>query len=258
MKIDKKILLFASIASLSLLLILFIFQNYDSNILKLDIKWIIVAGVPMMVGILYSGIIKSFKGFGIELETNLAEKIELSLIGTMDCYPSPELSKETMGILYGLTLEQKSKIERLQFVYGKRGYYESSAIIEYIRELKSLKFVEIINSEGRFIALLPINKFKREINQGFSDESDRRIELLIRSIGNESISDDFNDLITDTIKKDDSLLQAFKKFNNSKQGKSHNGDQILPVIDSNDKMIGLTRRNKLTNRIAEQVLKSEK
>ena len=209
-----------------------------------------------MVGILYSGILKTFKGFGIELETNLSEKIELNLIGLAECLPSPDLLKDTRSALKMLTLEQKLKTERLQFKYRIQDYYNSSVVLEYINELPNLKYFEIIDKERRFIALIPSRKFQKS-EQYNEDRTNQGIELLISSIENGNISDTFSDVITHTIRKEDTLLVALKRFNDSNQGKTVEGDQILPVVDIDNKMIGLTRKIKLTEKIAEQVLKSE-
>lgn len=258
MKEKHKIILIASLISLALLIIFSIMQVCDSKILTLDNKWLFVSGVPILVGLVISGIVKSFKGFGVELETNLSEKVALELVGTVESYPTPEITKNSMSFLTGMQVKERTKIERLQFEYGKKDYYDSYVVREYIRNLNNLRFIEIVDSEGKFIGLLPAGKFKEDRNHRNEENNIENIELLIRSIEKKNITDKFNDFISDFIKKEDSLLEAYKKFKNSTQGKQFNGDQILPVLDSNDKMIGLTRKIKLTEKIAEQVVKSEK
>jgi len=258
MKERIKTLIIASLISIGLLILFTILNLLDSKILSLDVKWIIVSGIPILIGLMFSGIIKSFKGFGVELETNLSEKIETDMIGEVVNFPTPEITKQSMQFLYEMSPKIKSSIERLQFILGKKNYYDSFVINEYLRSLHNLKFIEIIDNNGRFIALLPARRFTEERNHLQEGQAQRNIQTLINSIESERIIENFSEAITDTIKKTDSLLEAYKKFKIAKQGKLFYGDHILPVIDSNDKMIGLTRKNKLTEKIVEQVIKSEK
>jgi len=258
MKEKLKILKVASFISIGLLIIFSIMQILDSKILDLDNKWLIVSGLPILIGLFLSGVIKSFKGFGVELESNLSEKVDLELVGSVESFPTPELTKQSMQFLFDMSPKQKSKIERLQFEYGKKHYYDSYVVKEYINNLKRIRYIEIIDNEGKFIGLLPAGKFKEKDNQRHPERDIENVEILIRSIENKNITDNFKDFITDSIKKEDSLIEAYKKFKMSGQGKQLTGDQILPVIDSNDKMVGLTRKIKLTDKIAEQIVKSEK
>jgi len=258
MKDKQKILIISSLISIGLLILFSVLHLLNSKILSLDNKWLLVSGVPLLIGLFFSGLVKSFKGFGLELETNLAEKVELELVGSVESYPTPEITKQSMQFLFDMPPRQRNSIERLQFVYGKRGYYDTFVVGEYINHLNSLRYIEIIDDVGKFKALIPAGKFRDRRNEGNIERVEDRIRLLIRSIENEKILENFKDAITETIKKTDTLLEAYKKFDKSSQGKLLNGDQILPVIDSNDKMIGLTRRIKLTDKIAEQVIKSEK
>lgn len=258
MKEKLKILKVASFISIGLLVVFSIMQFCDSKILDLDNKWLFVSGIPILIALFLSGVIKSFKGFGIELETNLSEKIDLELVGTVESFPTPEITKQSIQFLFDMSPKQKSKIERLQFEYGKRHYYDSYVVKDYIDNLKRLRYIEIIDSEGKFVGLLPAGKFKKSDNQRYAERDIENIEMLINSIEKENITSTFKDFITDSIKKEDSLLEAYKKFKTSGQGKQLNGDQVLPVIDSSDKMVGLTRKIKLTDKIAEQIVKSEK
>lgn len=258
MKEKLKILRVASFFSIGLLAIFALMQIYDSKILDLENKWLIVAGIPILIGLFLSGVIKSFKGFGIELEANLSEKVDMELVGNVESYHTPKLTKQSMQFLFEMSNREKSKIERLQFEYGRKNYYDAFVVSEYFSNLNKLRYVEIIDKDGKFVCLIPAKQFTIEDNERNRQRKIENIEKLIKGIENENITDSFKSFITDSIQKDDSLLKAYKKFNISNQGKQINGDQILPVLDSNERMVGLTRKFKLTNKIAEQVLKSEK
>ncbi len=212
---EKKhtVLIISSLIALGLLIIFSIMQLFDSKVLALDNKWLIVSGIPILVGLFLSGVIKSFKGFGVELETNLAEKIDLELVGKVESFPTPEITKQSMQFLIGMSPNQKSKIERLQFEYGKLDYYDSYVVKEYIANLTRLRYIEIIDNDGRFVGLLPVGQFKEDRAKENFDRIINNIKLLIRSIERKNIPDSFKNFITDKIKKDDTLLEAFKKFN---------------------------------------------
>jgi len=249
--------------SAGLLIIFFILQTLKSDILDLDVKWIIVSAIPLIIGLILSGIIKSFKGFGVELEINLSEKVELELIGKVECFPTTELTKQSIEYLLAMRDEEKNKIERLQLVSGKRGYYDSYAISEYMRHLGNLKFIEIIDKNGKFLALLGAGLFRfrhRFENTVIDyDGDDQEIRKLIQSIERENYTNTFKrDIITESIQMNDSLVIAYKKFQNTKFTVGLFRDQLLPVLDINDKMVGITSRIKLTEKIAQQVAKSEK
>ena len=73
---NKKILIYASFLSIALLIIFGIFRMYDSRFLELESRWLLVAGIPLFLGIIYSGLIYKFKALGVEYES--AVKMEAS------------------------------------------------------------------------------------------------------------------------------------------------------------------------------------
>ena len=81
----------SSFASILLLSLFFILQIFAPNILKIDTKWLIVAGCPLLFALIGGGYIKTFKGFGIELETQLKTSIaESELLATDTLIELPE------------------------------------------------------------------------------------------------------------------------------------------------------------------------
>ncbi|MCG9970521.1 pYEATS domain-containing protein [Christiangramia crocea] len=62
------------IASGLLLILLFIIQLKYPEILELETKWLIIALVPLLVGIILKGLVRKVKGFGIELEISPSSK----------------------------------------------------------------------------------------------------------------------------------------------------------------------------------------
>jgi hypothetical protein len=258
MKPKTKTIVISTLISIGLLILFLIVNLLNSDFLNLDVKWIIVSGVPLLIGLILSGAIKNFKGFGLELETNLTEKVEIDLIAEVESYPTPELTKGSIELLHAMTPKAKHSIQRLQFIYGKKQYYDPDVVREYINALNNLRYIEIVDEYGKFVSLISAESFKEKRERWPAGVANTRIMQLIHSIEEKNILNDFKNVITTTIFKDDTLLQAYKKFNHTDQGKLLNSDKILPVVDSNYRMVGITRRCKLADKIAAQVLKSEK
>ncbi len=113
-----------------LLLALFLFlQQNDSKMLNLEIKWLVVASIPLIIAILRSNIIQKFKGFGVELETRLQEpigKINLAASNALADLPSDE--KQSIMYLQNLSETKRIQIQRLTLREGRREYYRPEAI----------------------------------------------------------------------------------------------------------------------------------
>lgn len=152
-----------AICSLVLLATFFWFQHDSSNILKLESRWLIAAGVPLLAALIVGGYIKSFKGFGVELEASLNKpvtNIELSATEAMEQMDADE--KRSISYLHQLQDSKKRKISRLVLVQGRRDYYRAHALQEYLNLLSGLRYFEIRNNEGKFIALLRVGIFKQD------------------------------------------------------------------------------------------------
>jgi len=60
-----------AVISIFFLVTFLTFQYNQSEMLKLESRWLLVAGVPLLAALIVGGYIKSFKGFGVELEAIL-------------------------------------------------------------------------------------------------------------------------------------------------------------------------------------------
>jgi len=142
------------VVSIFLLLTFLLFQYNESNVLKLESRWLLVAGVPLLAALIVGGYIKSFKGFGVELEASLSKpvtNIELTATEAMD----KELGDRKQNKVYLRKLNQNKKkiISRLVLTQGCKDHYDSSLLDDYLRELSGLKYIEIQNQQGQFVAL---------------------------------------------------------------------------------------------------------
>lgn len=257
MKINKRVIIISGLISIGLFVLFATLQIFDSKILALDNKWLFITGVPLLIGLILSGINVKISSSGIELNANLSKAIDFRLISKVNSYACPKFIKGKIRELYNLPQHKKDLIKRLQFVIGKRDYYNVNDIQEYINILTGLEYLEIIDENGRFIALILAKNFKSRRTRTGIIEFSEKIELLIESINNGNITTNFQDAITDSINKSDSLLKAYQKFTLTEQGKTKD-NQILPVIDPWDKMIGIIERKNLVEQIAKQALKFAK
>lgn len=271
MKHHYKTLLISVIISIILLVLFMLFKYYNAKILSLENKWLIVSGIPLLLGLLYSGIIKEFDAFGIKLKTNLQEKIPGNLITDINNLQTPKITKQSLNILNSISHEEKNNINVLQFIVGKEGYYETYAIQKYLEELRNISYYEFVDENLNFIGVMKsINTHffrkrnnpenKEDINQKNRELIERyknKIDKLIEDIENKSILKN-KDVISNSISETDTIINAYEAFILNEQRKSNPCDEELPVVNSKNKMIGLVKRYDLSDRISKQIIKAKK
>jgi hypothetical protein len=235
------------IVSLLMLSAFFIFQYQQADILKLESRWLVASGVPLLAALLVGGYIKSFKGFGVELEASLHKPVSnLELTATEGMAEIWGDEKRSVNYLHDLSSSQRRRISRLSFVMGKDNYYQAYAVEQYIRELDRLKYFEVKNSDGKFVALMPLSDFKKnnEINLG-------AIESFIRSLEEMTIQQAYGDLlITHHVVEDTDLIEALKLMRNKRTKR-------LAVTDENGVFIGLLTESSIEKRVVDNVLSAK-
>jgi hypothetical protein len=246
----------ASIAATVVLLAVFMYlQGLDSKFLSLDTKWVIVAAIPLIIAILRSNIIRSFKGFGFELETRLEDPLRnVNLEATDVLKFSPATGKGTLRDLYAQSQAKRQKVERLTFILGRKEYYGKDAIIEYLQELPGLSFLEITEEDGRFVALLPIRLFRNPDQFVYKEQVEiyeNQVDNLVKAIENRSVGSVFrSDAITESVRDKDSLLIVLPKVQASKF-------QILPVIGGSGQLVGTVTTEIVEKSIAHAVIAAQ-
>lgn len=253
-KLDKrqKTLGIFSLLSVLLLIIFITFQYFEFSGLGLDERWLIVSGIPIIVGLFFGGYIKTFKGLGVEIEASLNKELPDDLISSIaettivDTYG---IAKETINELQNLNRQDIKEISRIRFILTRKGYYKSSVVDEYFRRLKKLKYVEIVDAENKFQFLIPIREFKNNNNIQLIV-----IENFITQIDNETLNSNFPGAITAFVNKSDSLLDAYRKLLSNTKKIETEEDKKLPVLDSDHRLIGLLSKNKVEEYISKKVL----
>src|SRR3712207_5793823 len=109
-------LIICAVISLALFIVFLLFQYRESPLLKLESKWLIVAGVPILIGLIIGSYIKRFKGFCIELESRLELSIgKVNLIASDAADVLKREEKRSYSYLAGLSGVRRRRIQRLTF-----------------------------------------------------------------------------------------------------------------------------------------------
>ena len=235
------------LASLALLLIFLNLQAVNSNLLNLDIKWLVIASIPLLIVLVRSNIIQKFKGFGIELETRLQDPISsINLAAIAALVDLPSDAKQSISYLERLSSSQRESIQRLTFQIERSGYYDERAIRFYLRELPNINFFEVVNSSGQFIALLPVDLLIERNNP--NEEVLRRFIKVLETNTPQAFYREI--AITKTILESDNILDALQQVRKSKFG-------YLPVISEDGRLLGIATRPMLESKVADEVLLTE-
>jgi CBS domain-containing protein len=237
------LLLLSFLVSIFVLVFLFYLQHLGARILSLETRWLLVASVPLLVGLLAGGYIKKFKGFGIELEALLRNPIAtVGLIATDALEGLPGTEKGTQEQLSKLPRERHAEIKRLSFIAGKTGYYSAGAIRSYLRRLPNLEYFEVRNSEGVFFHLIPTRIFRD------GPRTRQELERFIRAIEGNTIGEVFSEhAISESVREDESLVNVVPKVRRSRFG-------ILPVVSQSGRLMGIVNTRLIEVRITDEVL----
>ncbi|MBD0404492.1 pYEATS domain-containing protein [Flammeovirga sp. EKP202] len=98
-------------------------QLFESSILKLETRWIAVSVLPILLSLIYSGKLKSFKGFGLELEVE-PSKFNIEKKGEKLNYSTKENLKLPSDYFYinHTSFLRTNKQTELQKTTGLEGY----------------------------------------------------------------------------------------------------------------------------------------
>jgi len=233
-----------TVTSIVFLVTFLVFQYNQSEVLKLESRWLLVAGVPLLAALIVGGYIKSFKGFGVELEASLSKtvtNIDLAATEAMEEVSGDE--KRSITYLHRLNAREKRQISRLVLIQGRQDYYRPYALGKYLHELRGLKYFEIRKEDGKFVALIPVSEFRsdREIN-------DNLLGKLIHVLEQSQVLQSYSRLvITSHITEETGLIESLKIMRKQKI-------QQLVVLDENGVFLGVLLSKAVEKRIIDDVL----
>jgi len=152
-------LLYGIVLSLAILVILLAVRMYQPSLLDLDVKWLVVAGIPLLVALIVGRFITKFNGFGISIEVAANEQVDNTPV-LIHALPVTIAEKGPVDELDSWTWEQLNAPIVLTFASGGR-QYSLYATTEYIRRLPGLLYLEIEDEAGRFMVLKKITEKDR-------------------------------------------------------------------------------------------------
>jgi CBS domain-containing protein len=244
MKNKQLVVLIGTIASLIIFIALLILQRINASILELESRWLILAGAPILVALIVGGYIHKFKGFGLEIETRLQNRIRKNELHSLDALEQVEgQDKGTLSFLYDTPQEELAKKERLILFSGRKEYYGSFALKEYLEHLINLKYIEVRYPQGKFRCLIPAAVFKTE--EAFNSSL---LDRFIESLAGGNIYQDIEaEAETDFVKTSESLIAILPKVRESKHG-------WLPVLSKDRRLEGVVTKEAIESRIADEVM----
>ncbi len=236
-----------AVTSLVLLVILLILQGLDAPILQLETRWLALATLPAIIGLLVGGVIKRFSGFGIELEAILEAPIDRIMVAAQAAAAElPADEKRSIGYLQSITEERRREIRRLSFALGRQHYYASEVVRQYLDAFPQLEFLEIQRPDGSFDSLLPIAAL-RPRRDALDDEA---IHNFVASLERGDLRHTYgSELITETVSANQELVHVLPRVRRARFG-------LLPVIDERGHLIGVITTASIEREIANAVLRA--
>lgn len=233
-----------SVASMALLAMFLVFQGFGLSLLKLEPRWLIVSGVPLLAALLVGGYIKSFKGFGVELEAGLKKPVSSIKLSATEALEELDGDyKRGLDHLHQLAALERRRIGRLVFFEGRRNYYQADILEEYLKELRGLKYLEIRSVSGNYLGLIPLQEFKKRANLNYE-----RILDLIRQLEQSSTSQAFRHvMISKTVSMQADLLHTLKTM------RQHNLI-ALTVLGEDEQVVGVLSIRDVERKVLDAVL----
>jgi len=265
------------IFSFILLIIFFILQITPcKDMLDIEPLWVLVAFIPLIITILFSGIIKGFKGLGIELEfSKTIEELNLNIpLDTIKEVSRNSINlkgnqEDLKALLEEGTLE---KIKVIQFILSKKDYYDPKLVSIYFESFINLEYIEIINEKKEFQGLF---YFQRIFNQyGYCRDLEKieeciknlgesnsqasceyknleEIEKFIESVEKNTLKETYgSEYIIEYVRKDNTLIESYRKFDDFCASENK---KVLPLLECH-KMIGLVSRCQINEQIAKKAI----
>ncbi|HEY5464032.1 MAG TPA: hypothetical protein VIJ95_12300 [Hanamia sp.] len=242
MKKETRILLIGCGSTLLIIIALFIIRAYKEDWLDINIQWIGIAVLPLILALIVGRFIKKFSGFGVELELASDEPLS-STTGIVEFiqYIFPE-EKDSLRYLQSLPTDKKRKTNVLLFRTGKKNYYQTYIIQDYIRQLPNIKYFEVTDSKGKFKSISLVDRSLLLI-----EYENNVLQSFVRAIEENRINNIVLETTTELIFLSETAIEVYKKINSS-------GKSFIAVVDKENNLIGVVLKTRLEKYFSELVL----
>lgn len=250
---DYKILTIGTVVSILVVVILGWLQSIEATVLNLAPQWLALAILPIVVALFAGGFVTSFKGFGVELETQLQAPV-----GSLDLTASDAIAdvtgdeKQSISYLENLPLDKKLRVRWLLFVHGRKAYYTTYGIRQYVESLPNIEYFEVRDEFGEFVCFLPISLFRDSSRPEYDQILDDNIATFVSAIEEERVADTFSrDAVTLSVSSKLSLVEVLKILRDHRVN-------FAAVTSPEGKYIGVIFVSDVEKRIADAVLYSNR
>lgn len=244
---SERTVVIGGISSLAFLGFLLVIQHHEPNLLNVPAHWIAICILPILVSLVVGGYLKSFKGWGIELESALKQPVSsVKLVASDAISQALGDQKQSVNYLQNMSDERRRSIRWLSFKSEKKRYYRSNAVEAYLFELFNLIYLEVRSPSGQIEGYLPIRALRNEDGQADIQE----IKRFIKAIENGEFLSEFSaELIDLKIRDDEDLVSVLRKMTDLEK-------PLAGLVDSGGKYKGVLLRSDVEEKIAAQVLRA--
>jgi CBS domain-containing protein len=223
---------------------------------KYETNWILIAILPVLFWLFFSGRITSFKAFGVELKSAIrkisAEGIkseqDFTLARRIDFEP---VSADPKAEVKRIQEYRERRIAAIYFELKKTNYYEEHAIKKYLDALTEHRFFRWVvfqDADGRFVGLIAGRSLRTfgglawEGGTGYN---------TIRSMIERGQIDDLPGIVTaeSALRDTDTKKTAIDRF-------SEADADDLPVIDGQGRFVGVVNRGRLLSNVTASILRA--
>lgn len=235
------------LGSAGLLVALLVMQVCRPDVLKVDTGWLAIVVLPILVSLLVGGYIRSFKAFGVELESALSGKVSALDLGQAAQVPieaGGAVGKQGSDDLDRLRREHAQRCpERLVLRKRRNVRYVQDLIRLYLEAFPSVRFLEVQHEDATFEALLPVEALG---NRGqWSDEAMMAFEGWLNSreagpLDSREPGPLHQQLITWSLSDTASVTDAIRVH-------LERGANYLPVVSCTRRLTGVVSINRVTD-----------
>ncbi len=245
----KNVLPIATAMSVVMLIAFGVLQHQKAAFLDLPMQWLFIACFPTLVALFVGGHITRFKGFGVELESQLNKtpiaSLDLTAKDAVADIPGDE--KQSIGYLGQMSDEEADATRWLRFESGRTNYYTAHGIEQYLQRLRGLEFMEVLSGNGNFIAYLPIEELQT-VEHGRARPSYEALQRFVEALEQDRVPEAFaRKAITTQVQNGEGLISVLQKLRAQRV-------ELAAVVSDDGRYMGAIRSSDIERRIADSVL----